>query len=600
MNVNQKIWLGFGSVLALVGIGASLGYRNSQTAERASTQLVRESLAAYKGATAAEALMATARIFEQRFINTRDEAEITRFNTTVGKLRTAIETVKSSSLDPRRDAAAEAIIAKAEAYAVTFRRVHQLYVLRGLKPDAGLEGQLRKAVHEVEARAKDLGHDELSVTMLMVRRHEKDYLLRGDPKYVADIDLRLKEFSAQMQKLGLLAPVQQDLNTRWSTYAAAINAVVSGDREIAAARAELLRGGNEIEGAVVALAASCSADIDTSQIATLTSLATGRRTTLLIGVISGVIGALMAVWIAFSLNSLNRGIRLAGEHIAGGSAEILGASIQLKEASHSLAEGSTQQAAALEETSASLEEMSSMTTRNATSAARAKTLASQTRTAAETGATDMAEMKRAMDDIKTSSDDISKIIKAIDEIAFQTNILALNAAVEAARAGEAGMGFAVVAEEVRNLAQRAAQAARDTTAKIEGSTHRSLRGVEVTGKVAASLTEIVTKAREVDALVAEIAQASSEQSEGIAQVNRAVAQIDQVTQQNTATSETGAASAEELNAQASMLQSAVHDLLALVGSEKATPAKPTIKSSSTPSRGGYDSVSETVDSAALV
>jgi len=117
--------------------------------------------------------------------------------------------------------------------------------------------------------------------------------------------------------------------------------------------------------------------------------------------------------------------------------------------------------------------MSSMTSRNANSAARAKTLASQTRTAAETGATDMAEMKRAMDDIKTSSDDISKIIKAIDEIAFQTNILALNAAVEAAGAGEAGMGFAVVAEEVRNLAQRAAQAARDTTAKIEGSAQRS-------------------------------------------------------------------------------------------------------------------------------
>ena len=110
MNVNQKIWLGFGSVLALVGIGATLGYRNSQAAERASVQLVRESLAAYKGAAAAEAQMASARIFEQRFINNRDEAEIARFDAAIGRLRTAIETVKSASPDPRRTTATTALV----------------------------------------------------------------------------------------------------------------------------------------------------------------------------------------------------------------------------------------------------------------------------------------------------------------------------------------------------------------------------------------------------------------------------------------------------------------------------------------------------------
>jgi methyl-accepting chemotaxis protein len=574
VNVNQKIWIGFGSVLALVGLGSTLGYIESRAAEQASTQLVQEFLAAYKGAKTADEEISMARIYEQRFINNRDEAEVGRFHTVIKQLQGEMTAVQDASRNPDHDRAAAAIATKAAAYAATFSRVHQLYVRRGLTPDAGLEGELRKAVHTVEAAAKDLGHPPLTVTLLMVRRHEKDYLLRFDPKYVADIDLRLKEFTAQMRELSLPEAVQSDLSARWGNYSAAFKALVAGDTEIALARQELLRVGNEIETAVGELAAACSRDIDAAQVLTLGRLADGRRTTLFLGLASGGIGAAMAVWIAFSLSSLNRGIRLAGERIAGGSTEILDASGQLSGAGQSLASGSSEQAAALEETSASLEEMSSMTSRNATSAARAKVLAGQTRSAAETGATDMAAMKKAMDEIKTSSDDISKIIKAIDEIAFQTNILALNAAVEAARAGEAGMGFAVVAEEVRNLAQRAAQAARDTTAKIDGSAARSAHGVAVTAKVAGSLAEIVTKAREVDSLVAEIAQASTEQSQGIAQVNTAVAQIDKVTQEIAATAETSAASAEELNAQAVVLKDAVHDLLALVGSaDSAAPAK---------------------------
>jgi len=226
--------------------------------------------------------------------------------------------------------------------------------------------------------------------------------------------------------------------------------------------------------------------------------------------------------------------------------------------------------ASLEETSASLEEIASMTKRNAENAISAKDLSADTRKAAEIGSSNMDEMNRAMADIQASSSNISKIIKTIDEIAFQTNILALNAAVEAARAGEAGMGFAVVADEVRNLAQRSAQAAKETADKIEDSIAKSVNGVAISGKVTESLNQIVTKARQVDELVAEIATASREQSQGLDQINTAVTQMDKVTQSNAAAAEESASASEELTAQAATLRELVAELQKLVSGSSQT------------------------------
>ena len=208
----------------------------------------------------------------------------------------------------------------------------------------------------------------------------------------------------------------------------------------------------------------------------------------------------------------------------------------------------------------------------ADNADKAKTYAGQAREAARTGADTMAEMNEAMLAIAASSTEVAKIVKDIDEIAFQTNILALNAAVEAARAGEAGAGFAVVADEVRSLAQRSAAAARETADKIEAAIGNSRRGSTSCGRVGEALEQIVRTVTAADGLVVEIATAAREQAQGIRQVGVAMGQMDQVTQGNSASAEQSASAAEQLQAQAHALQAAVSLLRGLAGSGARTGA----------------------------
>jgi len=214
-----------------------------------------------------------------------------------------------------------------------------------------------------------------------------------------------------------------------------------------------------------------------------------------------------------------------------------------------------------------------MTRNNADHAQQAKQVAGQTRSSAETGTVQVQALVCAMEAINAAAADIAKILRTIDEIAFQTNILALNAAVEAARAGEAGAGFAVVADEVRALAQRCAAAAKETGVKIADSVTKSQQGAQVSAEVAKSFATIQEQILRLNALVNEIAAASREQSQGISQINSAVAEMDKVTQSNAAKAEESAGSSEQLAAQARSLREAASGLQQLVdGTSSPAPA----------------------------
>ena len=218
-----------------------------------------------------------------------------------------------------------------------------------------------------------------------------------------------------------------------------------------------------------------------------------------------------------------------------------------------LSQGATEQASSIEELTASIEQVSTQTKINAENASKANGMAEQAKNYAVTGNEQMKEMLKAMDEINESSNNINKIIKVIDDIAFQTNILALNAAVEAARAGQYGKGFAVVAEEVRTLAGRSANAAKETTALIEDSIKKSEEGTRIARETAEALEKIVDSVESVSKLVSDINNASNEQAVAISQINQGVMQVSQVVQENSATSEESAAASEELSGQADLL-----------------------------------------------
>jgi len=266
-------------------------------------------------------------------------------------------------------------------------------------------------------------------------------------------------------------------------------------------------------------------------------------------------------------------LRNVSNSLNDGSSQVASASAQVSSASQTLAEGSSEQASSLEETSSSLEEMASMAKHNAERTDKCKGWMGEARGIVSNVDKLLSEMAASIQEAKRSSEATGKVVKTIEEIAFQTNILALNAAVEAARAGEAGMGFAVVADEVRNLAQRCAQAAKETSVLIENAAVAANKGSLLTISTQEAFKQNIEISTKIGTAVDEIATAVKEQTQGLAQINTAVGQMDKVTQSNAATAEESAAAAEELNAQAALMKQSVAELLQLVDGTSETGTK---------------------------
>lgn len=283
-----------------------------------------------------------------------------------------------------------------------------------------------------------------------------------------------------------------------------------------------------------------------------------------------IIGLIMAVVIGIALafyiiRSIVKPMTSVVQMLTEANSQVVSAAEQISSSSQSLAEGASEQAGSVEQISATIEQSTSINNQNNENSREADMLAKATNESAMTGNEKIQQLSKAMDKITESSERIAKIIKTIDEIAFQTNLLALNAAVEAARAGEHGLGFAVVADEVKNLAQRSADAAKETANIIEEAIEEIKGGNQIAKATNESFVEILDKAKKTSDLIGEISISIKEQTEGMNQISSAMGQVDQITQQNAANSEETVAAAEQLNAQAQSMMTSVHEVSKQVG-----------------------------------
>jgi methyl-accepting chemotaxis protein len=403
--------------------------------------------------------------------------------------------------------------------------------------------------------------------------------LRAMQKDQASVDKYHDDYRAELEKLNANAAQILRLSPTPETVEA-LQAITSSSSRLADLNEQIYQkiGSHDTDGSLVILESQFIpfADELQTRVATIASIQKElmqqeaknvkgiQAQAIALTIVMLLICAAVGVVVVLIVLGINRSLLATATSLSDGAAQIASAATQVSSSSQSLAQGATEQAAAIEETSASAEEINSMA-RNSTDSSRATaSLVAESLQRVEMANQNLEDMVLAMNDLSESSSKIAKIIKVIDEIAFQTNILALNAAVEAARAGEAGMGFAVVAEEVRNLAQRSAQAAKDTAALIEDSIAKTSSSKHKVDQVAVTMRAITEESGRIKILIDGVSQGSEEQSRGIEQIGKAITQIEKVTQNAAANSEESAAAAEELSAQSETLRELISQLRSMV------------------------------------
>jgi len=587
LTIGRRIALGFCLVLILLGAVAATAWIALGSSGRR-LSLYAGSTAETNNAAGVESAMLGVKLSVNEFLATGSAASAGAYKEAKQRLDQQIASALSTVKDPARTAQLKEAVTLLAQYDASFQRVvnntgemdtvvrDQLTpngqaIASGLDKilnDARKNGDMNGAFQVSSALKSYFECSSLANSYLLTSKAEYAEGAQKQIKAVAVAIDRLQKDQVELVKLDeTLKDPEKDallvkLNSAARAYGNGIDEVISlKDRRTATIDSELNKIAPQFTAAIARLREAVTTFQSGLGEQGRSDQARSETIVLSCTVLAGVLGLIVA-WII--IRGITRPILAIARQLATESAQTHNAAVQVSSASHEMADGASRQAAALEESSASLHEMASMTTRNSESAQSAKGLAAEARTTADAGARDMTAMREAMNAIKSSSSEISKIIKTIDEIAFQTNILALNAAVEAARAGEAGAGFAVVAEEVRSLAQRSAQAAKETAAKIEDASAKSEQGAAISGQVSASLDKIVERIRQLDEMVGGIAQASTEQSEGIGQLNQAVAGMDKITQSNAALAQQSASSAEEMKSQSAEVKTAVNELLKMV------------------------------------